>query len=298
MKVRGASEKVWERLMGGQELVELVALMTWGLLLLYGGLSWYVRLPIALLSVGGILFKSLRCHPRMWFLAGITMLIGVFLNWESADNHKYLLAYWSLALYISFKSSDPKAKMALNGKLLIGCCFLFATIWKLRMGDFMDGTFFEYTFLADERFEALAKWVGGLEAGEIAENARLLSDLKSPAPQANEAYLLNSPALEKTALVMTWWTILIEGLIAVAFLLPTRPLALRLRNYCLILFVLSTYLMAPVIGFGWVLLIMALAQTDAKQASLRLLYITTFMLLILYQSPWKAVVDALNGTGG
>jgi hypothetical protein len=59
----------------------------------------------------------------------------------------------------------------------------------------------------------------------------------------------------------------------------------------LLLFLFTTYVFAPVIGFGWVLAIMGIAQTDSRRAGIPGLYVVVFLLLQMYRIPWAKLVN-------
>jgi hypothetical protein len=80
----------------------------------------------------------------------------------------------------------------------------------------------------------------------------------------------------------TWVTLLLEGAVAVAFLWPRAGALAALRDPLLLAFCAATYAVAPVPGFGWLLLAMGVAQSPADRRALRLAYVGVFALLILY----------------
>jgi hypothetical protein len=64
----------------------------------------------------------------------------------------------------------------------------------------------------------------------------------------------------------------------------------------LLLFCVATYAFAPVAGFGWLLLVMGLAQFREQETWLRRSYVTVYFLVLIYSEvPWAAV--ALRGLG-
>ncbi len=66
-----------------------------------------------------------------------------------------------------------------------------------------------------------------------------------------------------------------------------------MRDAWLLIFLFFTYLVAPVIGFGWVLAIMGIAQTGIQHTRLRALYVFAFLYLQVYRVPWGKVSDLL-----
>ncbi len=54
---------------------------------------------------------------------------------------------------------------------------------------------------------------------------------------------------------------------------------------------MTTYALAPVAGFGWLLATMGLAQSRPDQRALRGAYVAVFILILLYtEMPWAAIL--------
>jgi hypothetical protein len=88
--------------------------------------------------------------------------------------------------------------------------------------------------------------------------------------------LRGTDALRGLALVVTWWTVLIEGALAVVFVAPTRTRLSRWRDVALLHFAWTTDMAAPVKTFGWTLSILGLAQCDRNARLTRFCYVLTF----------------------
>jgi hypothetical protein len=64
----------------------------------------------------------------------------------------------------------------------------------------------------------------------------------------------------------------------------------------LIGFCVLTYALAPVAGFGWLLLALGLAQCDPQERGLRTAYVATFFLVLVYAGvPWTRLLLSLRG---
>jgi hypothetical protein len=86
------------------------------------------------------------------------------------------------------------------------------------------------------------------------------------------------------ATVATWGTLLFETIIAILFLIPGEKLYWA-RHIMLLLFCVVTYSFAPVAGFGWLLLVMALCRSEHRL--LKATYITAFFLVLIFaEIPW------------
>jgi len=273
--------------------LELVVNMTLILLLIYSGGRWFVQVPVVMLASGALLFPELRRSSRIWFVLAVVLLAGYAQQWSFVDNHKYLLGYWCLALYCALRSADTEESLAVNARWLIAFCFTFATLWKLQALDFLDSRFFHFTLLVDRRFQTLMEVVGGLSAQMVEGNQQALGSLLQFQSSLMEVRLQSSPSLAFLARLLTYGSVFLEGLTAIAFLAPaTGPgasLHRRLRHLLLLAFVLSTYALAPVIGFGWLLLVMGLAQLP-RDSSIAWAYPATFLFLQLYRVPWGDLI--------
>lgn len=270
-----------------REVFELTAAMTLILLFLYVDNFWYLRIPIVVIAVAGILVRPLVTNSDYWFAVSVFLACSAYQNWYSIDNHKYLLLYWCIALCTSAASSEPLKTLRLNAKWLIGLAFAFAFLWKLISVDFLGYSFFYENLLTESRFETLAKWIGGVPEGEFIATADALDKLRDPDHPVLAAKIYESARLLAFARFMTWWTVILEGAIALGFLLPDRFRLSRLRDPALLVFLLTTYTAATVVGFGWVLAIMGYAQTGSEARWTRRCYLLAFALIFIYAGPWS-----------
>jgi hypothetical protein len=270
--------------------VDLVPRMTLLLLILYSGYFWYLKVPMALLCVAGLIYRRLYMEPKFWLVVACVMGWGNMLNWFQIDNHKFLMMYWVIAIYCSLLSGNPERVMAINARLLIGLVFGFAVLWKAITPDYLSGQFFEFELLADSRFSIISTTLGGMTAQQMSENGYLMGQLTAHDGILEQVRLLTAPDIGWIAGFVTWWTILIEAVIAVLFLLPDRVLVRRLGDATLLIFAVTTYWVATVIGFGWLLMIMGVAQCRPQDQVTRVLYVATFLLILIYTAPWAELI--------
>jgi hypothetical protein len=165
--------------------------------------------------------------------------------------------------------------------------------------DFRSGMFFEVQMLSDARFFAFTSFCTGTSAADLENNVRALGELQHAGPdQSLAAPLRCSVGVRPVAIAMTIETLLIEGAVAVAFLMcPISRLAMKIRNWLLLFFVVSTYSVATVIGFGWLLVIMGFSQCERDERHSRTTYAAAFVLLQTFTVPWRSVIDHLLGRG-
>lgn len=271
------------------ERLDLYAIMTLLLLLLYSSELWHVRLAATVLAVLAFVFSSLRRNAKFWFIVAAVVLIGNWAQWSQVDNHKYLLGYWCFAFSCSLQTGKPEKSLATAARCLIGSSFLFAVFWKVTSGDYLDGSFFQHALLSDDRFRFIAWRLGGV-SGQMAEvNAAARQALVNYDSHLTTVQLLSTPGIVFVGSLMTWWTILIEALVTTTFLWPPRTTLSNIRDFFLLIFILSTYAVAAVIGFGWVLVIMGLAQCTERFKHMRLAYVLAFVLLQVYRFHWSAL---------
>lgn len=274
--------------------LELSLLTSLLLILLYGDEHWYAHILLSAIAVAGLAFRSLRRSPQIWAVAAAVSLASVGVNYWTVDNHKYLIGYWTLALAIALHTSQPRAMLERASSLLIGACMGLAVLWKLFTTDYTNGGFFEYEMLLDNRFANLAKLVGGLSAEQLKQNTAAVARLTSWLPSGNEASLVSSDSVHRLAIGLTWWTVVIESTIAIVFLSPKTWRIAALRDPLLVAFVSTTYFIAPVYGFAYVLIAMGLAQcrTDSRWLAG---YMGAFVMIQLYDAPWSIAAHWLPG---
>jgi hypothetical protein len=91
--------------------------------------------------------------------------------------------------------------------------------------------------------------------------------------------------------VSTWGVLAAEAAVAVAMLVPLAGRAALAKHALLLAFCGVTYAVAPVAGFGWLLLVMGLAQADGPRPWLRRSYIAAFLLVLFYaEVPWLTLL--------
>ncbi len=249
---------------------------------------WFVR-PVILAAAIVVLIvpRALR-HPLVW--GGVSLLIAIRIasDWPLADNHIYLLCYWSFAIALTLRTADAPGTLAFASRWLVGFAFTFAVLWKAVLSpDFLDGRFFRVTLLTDPRFDAVTQLVGGLSQSQLDENREALVPLPNGA-ELLDPPLVHEPArLRMLASVSTFGILALEAVVAVSMMAPATRISLMLRHATLLSFCGITYAFAPVAGFGWLLLVMGLAQLAPRDVWLGRAYTAMFVALLFYDEvPW------------
>lgn len=265
---------------------DLAMLLTAFILLRFTAEHWYVSGPMTSLIVAGLIWPALRNEAAFWLVALAILGVSGLHNWYSIDNHQYLLMYWCLALCLATGLSGPPRDQALatGSALMLGLVMALATGQKLSSGSYVNGSFFEYMLLRDSRFRSVSWLLGGVPLGDLQMNRILESRLIEGAVET--VTLETTTRIRALALLLSWLTILIEGTLALLFLMPRPGRRLHLwRAGGLFGFVLATYAVAPVVGFGWILIAMGVAQLPREFHGFRAMFVGLFVCLPLFKLP-------------
>lgn len=272
--------------------ISIILRLTAIILLLRPMGPWWVAPFVLGLAGLAIIFPRVLNAPYTWYALALLTSLRILEDWPLADNHIYLLVYWCLAIGLALRSSNAKSILSRSSRALIGLAFLFAVVWKVVLSpDYLDGRFFMVTFLTDPRFENTTLMIGGLNREQLESSRAFLQPLPEGAEVFDGPTLHASPRFNGLVFVSTWATVCIEALCAFVFLCPLTNRAAVFRHSLLLTFCIVTYALAPVAGFGWLLLTMGLASTDDDDRILRAAYISTWTLVLLYdQIPWAGLI--------
>jgi hypothetical protein len=258
--------------------------------------TWWLS-PFVLASACLVIVqRAIRRAALTWCVLATLVAADVVSVWPLADNHLYLLAYWCLAIALALVGPASAATLAASSRWLVGAAFAMAVVWKAVLSpDYTDGRFFRVTLLTDERFADASLIVGGLSRQQMAENRRFLEALPEGAALLHPPAFVEPPRLRAFAAVATWGGLLLEALIALTWLIPGHGLQTA-RHVALLVFCATTYALAPVAGFGWLLAAMGLAHCRPHQRRVGVAYVAVFVLIMLYaEIPWAGVLAGWAG---
>jgi hypothetical protein len=284
--------------------LDLVLVMTLILLLLRTPEYWYSQSVVLILAVCGLAFRPVRESATLWLILAGFLGAEAGFHWYAADNHKYLECYWCAAIFgaCSLPDGERDKALALNARMLIGLCMAFAVYWKAVSPTYFDhDAFFRFTLLTDPRFETLSHWLSAVPREVLAANRANEVLIKSAATsglEISQVSILGTAQVAPLARFLTWWTVVFEALLAVVFLWPrsARPKGLqlaRVRNALLLTFGMTTYVVATVREFGWLLMIVGLAQCAPEHKWARGLFFTTILLIQVFTLPFGPIVQSL-----
>lgn len=267
------------------EPIDLAILLTLALILVRPGPGdpWYLAISTTILGIAGLLWRDFARQAWFWFVLG-AIFFGVnnVERWAVSDNHKFLTSYWCLAVAICLCVRDREEALATTGRLLIGLVFLFATIWKITSNDYLTGETFHFLLISDVRFFPLAYLFCDFPPELCYANQQALeASLGSLSPTIP---LQGTDAMPGFATFLTWFTVAIEGIIAVLFLIPPQQPLAKWRDAVLLSFVVVTYPPTNVIHFGWVLIAMAVAQCPKEHRGTRLAYVVSFLFIFCFST--------------
>ena len=266
-----------------QSSIELSLRLTALTLLMRPMGPWWIRAAILGLATLALVTRHALLSPATWTAIAVLIVCRVVLDWPLADNHIYLLAYWSLAIALALGSLESARTLAASGTLLLGVAFLMAVVWKAILSpDFLDGRFFRVTLLTDPRFDPLVTTIGGLTGEEVDRNRDILAALPEGAELVDPPSLIEPPSFQRLVWASTTGVLVLEAAIAAACLASVMGLPLMPAHLALLLFCGITYAFAPVAGFGWLLLSIGCAITRGDQRLLRAAYVTMWLLVLGY----------------
>lgn len=240
-----------------------------------------------------ILVPTCRSNWRLWAGASIILLALNLRYFGVHDDHQFLFGYWTVALTFATAAGDDEDRddiLATNARLLIGGTFLLAAFWKCVSPDFVDGTLFEYLLQFHPRMGHVAPLFTEWTSADLHRLLELKETLRESGLQGDRVArgIDPPPGVPRLAQLLAVGALATEIAIPLLFLWPRRTLdevwTRRARwagHGALVLFICTTYLLIPVIGFAGILIVMAVAETREEEIRLRWLYVALFVLLPL-----------------
>ncbi|MDJ0616640.1 MAG: hypothetical protein QNJ63_07805 [Calothrix sp. MO_192.B10] len=251
------------------------------------------RLPERILSGLMLLFPRLLTQKLMWIVLCAVLVVNNIRFWFLYVNHEYLITYWCLVCLLAIYSPQPEKVMSWNAKLLLSLCFFFSTVWKFISGEYLDGSFLHATFLLDNRLEMGSFLLGGLDLEVLQSNREAFAAMQANGFTNEQVKLITSPLMSSLSIVFSYWTLLIEGVITVAFLSPIPTWLDQNRNWLLILFIVTTYPLIPVYSFAAMLCILGLAQCSMNQQEQFATYLMVCLLIPLWMTLPQAIFNLI-----
>ena len=282
--------RAWARpLLDPEHRVDVVGGLTLVLLLLTTQKTWGLQVALVPLAAAAVVDRRLVRRAGYWAAVLAVYAVGVAPSALEIDNHEWLLGYWLLALALSRLRPDPAA-LATSARLLVGAAFAFAVLWKAAHPEYLRGDAFHGFLLFDPRFAGLGAAVSDLTLAD-GERTRLVAGaLRAVGDAGLWADVPDGPGVGRLAAVMTAWTLGIEAVVAACHLAPSASWVGRARHGALLVFLFTTYVLAPVLGFGWLLVAMGMADAPLeRRPALAAAFAAAFVLVLARATaplPW------------
>jgi hypothetical protein len=264
--------------------------LTLFLVVVFGFDAWWAK-AVGYSAFLVFLFQpdAIRTWPFWAAIAGASTL-GLLSDWYGADNHKYLLAYWLWVITLSHAVKPQglgERLLAADARFFAVFIFLGAALQKFFSPTYMSGEMFETLLLLDERFRAFAA-LAGVDLAVPDAASKIVTLLKSPMSivENNELVFPSNDLVNLIARAITWYDVYVQFAIGL-FFLPNRRMTDMFGHGLLLFFIFTTYLPAPVFGFGWTLAILGFILARMRFQQLPVLYLTAFLAILLYQAPWR-----------
>jgi predicted nucleic acid-binding Zn finger protein len=267
-----------------------VAYLTLFLAVVFGFTSWFFQLSVQLALLVVLLVPSVAKRPAIWGLLAIMASITLVLERDLADNHKYLLCYWLWVMCIAHIPDGREQRdeiIGFNARFFLIFIFLGAALQKFVSSSYMSGAMFELELLLDGRFQAFAH-LTGIDAGLVNESVRRLLLLRNPYVQVlnDKILLLSDDRVHFVANLITLYDFYVQVAIG-ALLLFRRAVTDLIANVLLLFFIFTTYIPAPVLGFGFTLAILGFALVKERSQLLSAAYLLSMAAVLFYQVPWR-----------
>lgn len=226
-----------------------------------------------------------RVYKNGWLWIATALAMGAWQAWRwyGLDDHLVLATYWCLGLGLSLLTRQPHEAMRIASRWLIAGVFGFAVLWKAVAPQFATGDFFDVAFLVlDERFHFVATTLGGIDEATYQAQARAYTELRGYGSAVTDMPLAVTPRLHAIATFLAWMTFVVEGALALVFLLPApTPRRRMLRAATVAIFCVTTYSLVSVLMFGWVLVAMGYSQLDDTQRGAQRMMLGAFGYVLL-----------------
>ena len=162
----------------------------------------------------------------------------------------------------------------------------YAVIQKIISPTYTDGSFFYFSILTDQRFNFIGKLIQFDMKSVIAENINQIDVLKSN----TESVILNTGpwVLKPISSFLTWYTILVECLLAVIFYLKEK--FYYWQHLMLILFC-TIYILLPVKGFAFTLLILGFSNVKKEHTTIKSIYLVFILYMFAISTLFRDLIS-------
>jgi hypothetical protein len=278
-----------------QQLAEIqsgdsIPYLTLFLAFVFGFDAWQFQLTIQLAVLCTLLVPRIARTPALWGVVAIVATATLLKERNLADNHKYLLCYWLWVMCIAHIPNEAEFRdriLRFNARFFLIFIFLAAAAQKFSSVTYMSGSMFGMQLLVDGRFQAFAHLIG-IEPGLSDESLRRLLLLQNSYVQVvdNHVKLSSNDHVHYVARLVTLYDFYVQVAIGVLLLFCRRMTDIA-AHVLILFFIVTTYLPAPVFGFGMTLSILGFTIAKDRFRSIGTAYLFTIVAVLVYQVPWR-----------
>ena len=252
---------------------ELVSTLTIIIGIIYFADDPLYKVGLAVFAVASVVYASIKNSFLFWMALTAYLTFMVALSWETTTSDLYLYLYWCIALAVTRLSRHPKKALPIVARYMIALVFLFSVFWKVISPDFVNGDFFRFSFALDARLAPVAILLTPMTMQDFLRNRELASF--SNLVKGGKVRLFESSRTRVLSRVLAATTLLIELLVGLTFVTSWRKLR-SVREGLLLVFLLTTYTVAPITRFGALLACIGFSQTEDRD------YKSLFILAIFW----------------
>ena len=159
-----------------------------------------------------------------------------------------------------------------------------AVLQKTISDSYLNGEMFSYFLLTDDRFFFWSSLLSCVTPQDLIYNSELLKEAgRAVGVAQTPAFQLRGwECIQPVAHAFTWLNYLDQALLALLVIIRAFDQSV-IKHAVIILFIIGTYLIAPVYGFGWTLCIFGMCFTANQDNKNYNLYLFTLIVLCVYE---------------
>jgi len=247
-----------------------------------------IHIPLRILALYMIFSDKLCQSKSLWGILALGNIAIIASQWDYIDNHKYLSCYWLTACYLSLYAEHRLKYLQNNARILVGLVFTLATFHKIIWGEYLDGSFFHFTYLVDQRFADFVTAIANFTPDVLQANNETIHMMRDFPLDYAQGTITSHANVRNIALFSSYWVILIEGSVGLSFLFALKSKFInKIKDWILLLFIFSTYGLVMVAGFNYMLVLLGISSTKLDARKTTIGYMLALMVFEMRNIPWS-----------